>query len=80
MSVFNEHPWVSKQLTHPTLTAEHPVPPDATAREVVAYVTYLNTYQFNTWWGSVSHKADEDHLRRYIVRADRNLRNMGIWP
>lgn len=62
-----------------TLTPDLPVPPTATIRELVAWVTYINTRHTDTWYGRTIHRADEMELRHYIVKADRHLRATGIW-
>lgn len=65
--------------TERKLLPEHPVPPAASTREVVAWVTYLNTRHTDSFYGKTTHNADESELRRYIAKADYYLRAVGIW-
>jgi len=62
-----------------TLTPDLSVPPTATVRELVAWVTFVNTRHTDTWFGKTTHRADEMELRHYVIKADRHLRATSIW-
>jgi len=61
------------------LTSDTPIPTTVILRELVEWVVYLNTKRTDSFYGKTTHRADKDHLRRYIVKTDYYLRDNGIW-